>query len=549
MTSILPNQRLTARFVGSLAALALFMGACGSDEGSDADSESTEQPESESTEQPESESTEQPDDASGGDDSELIISIGSEPGSLDPHALTAGTDEVFALNVFERLLERDVDGKQVPGIATEYSVSEDGTEFTFELREGVKFHNGDTVTAEDVKYSFESFVDPELGNTFAYLLRTFESAEIVDEDTVIIHLTEYDAKFLPGGAFARIVPKNFIEENGREHFAENPVGTGPLKFVDRKIRESFTLERFDDYWGEAAGYERYEFRIAPDANARVSALRSGEVDLISQVPPQNLEQLQNETGLKVEKGYTADNVWVKFGTIEGDVPWGDARVREAMDLAIDKEAIVEEIQNNLGLFFAGVAPLNGGFDRVDYEQRPYDPDRARELLAEAGYADGFDIGMTTPVNGRLPASEQTFQAIAGFWSEIGINANVEVIEYSQWVQSMRRESALEGVTQGLHGDYNTYDPQDRMQTHFPCDAPYGVLCDPVFDEMLEAVASTVDATPREDVYIDAFRYLYIDQTHFIPLYSSQQAYAMADDVCWIPRYGNAFVDAARADPC
>jgi peptide/nickel transport system substrate-binding protein len=492
----------------------------------------------------------QPEGPGGGDATELTIAIGSEPENLDPHAIRAGTDSYFAINVFERLLERNVEGELVPGLATEYSVSEDGKAFTFELRQGAKFHNGDPVTAEDVKYSFERYVDPELGNVFAFLLDKLDHVEIVDQDTVIVHLTEFDGQFLPGGAFAYIVPKNYIETNGTEHFAENPVGTGPLKFVERRIRESFTLDRFDEYWGEKAGYGRYVFRIASDANARVAAIRSGAVSLISQVPPQNLEQLQGEQGLKVEDGYTAENVWVKFGTLDGGVPWADDRVREAMDLAIDKEAIIEEVVNGLGVTYTGVAPISAGVDRADYDLRPYDPDRAKELLAEAGYADGFDINIATPVNGRLPASEQTMQAVAGYWSEVGINANVQVLEYSQWIEAINISAPpLDGAALGLHGDYTTRDPQYRMQTHLLCGGPYSFVCDPEFDAHMAAVATTVDETARQDAYLEAYKYAYADKTYEIPLYSSEQAYAMAENVCWVPMYGSAFVDAARAKPC
>lgn len=533
MAVAIVGRRASARLLAAVMALVLLVAACGDNGG-----------------EPAGGGAEPGSPGGQADGSQLTLAIGSEPENLDPHAIRAGTDQYFAVNVFERLMERDVEGELVPGLATSYSMSEDGTAFTFELRQGATFHNGDPVTAEDVKYSFERFVDPELGNVFAFLLDKLDHVEIVDEDTVTVHLTEFDGQFVPGGGFAYIVPKNFIEQNGREHFAENPVGTGPLKFVERRIRESFTLERFDEYWGEPAGYERYEFRIASDANARVAAIRSGAVSLISQVPPQNLDQLRGEAGLKVESGYTAENVWVKFGAIDGDQPWADVRVREAMDYAIDKEAIIDQVLNGLGVLYSGVAPISAGFDRADYEARPYDQARARELLAEAGYADGFEINIVTPVNGRLPASEQTMQAVAGYWSEIGIQANVQVLEYSQWIEAINiSPPPLEGAALGLHGDYTTRDPQYRMQTHLLCGGPYSFVCDPAFDAHMEAIATTVDETARQDAYLEAYKYGYFEQVYEIPLYSSEQAYAMAENVCWQPMYGSAFVDAARAKPC
>lgn len=477
----------------------------------------------------------------------LQVAIGSEPENLDPHKVRAGTDQYFMVNVFERLLDRDQDGSLVPGLATDHSVSDDGTAFTFNLREDVRFHNGEEMTAEDVAYSFERYVDPELGNTFAYLLAKLDHVEVVDDHTVIVHLTEFDGSFLPGGGFASIVPKGYVEENGDDHFAENPVGTGPLKFVDRKIRQSFTLERFDDYWGEAPAFDRYEFQIASDANARVAAVRSGAADLISQVPPQNLEQLKNDPNLTVVSGYTAENVWLKFGALEGK-PWEDPRVRQAMDFAIDKQAIIDQVLNGLGVPYIGVAPLSAGYDRAEFEQRPFDPDRARDLLAEAGYADGFNFSIATPVNGRLPASEQTMQAVAGYLQDVGINANVEVMEYSQWIDHIKATPpAIEGAL-GLHGDQTTYDPQFRMETQLICDGPYAHFCDPKVDELVADVGSTVDEEARQDAYLAAYEYV-LDQAYEVPIYSSEQAFAMNEDICWEPVYGSPFVRAADAKPC
>lgn len=478
----------------------------------------------------------------------LTVGIGSEPENLDPHATRAGTDAYFTTNVFETLLERDVDGKLQPALANDYTIAEDGETVTFELRRGVRFHDGSTMTAEDVKYSLERFVDPKLGNTFAYLLDQLDRVEVIDEYTVAVHLKQFDGSFVPGGGFAAIVPKEYIESKGNDHFAEHPVGTGPLKFVERRIRESFTLERFDDYWGDKAAYERYDFQIMSDANSRIAAIRSGSVDLISQVPPQNVAQLHGDDQLKLVSGYTGENVWVKFGRTDGDQPWADPTVRQALDLAIDKKKIIKEVLAGLGVPYAGVAPLSSGFDKVDYQQRPYDPERARALLREAGYASGFQIDIVTPVNGRLPASEQVMQAVAGYWRDIGIRPKVQVLEYSQWIEHIASTKPPIDAALGLHGDQTTYDPQFRLTTQLACDAPYSHVCDPKLQPMIDEIASTVDPEPREQAYVDAFRYIH-DIALEIPLYSSEQAFAMTPEVCWKPIYGSPFTEMSHARPC
>lgn len=481
-------------------------------------------------------------------DGTLRIGIGSEPENLDPHRIRAGTDTYFTTNLFETLLQRAPDGRQVPGLATGYQLSEDGRTVTFQLREGVRFHHGTEMTAADVKFSFERYVDPELGGVFAYLLDPLDRVEVIDDYTVAVHLKHFDGSFVPGGGIAAIVPKDYVEEVGDEGFGQKPVGTGPLRFVDREIRQSFTLERFDGYWGRGPGYRRMEFRILSDANSRVAAVRSGAVDLISQVPPQNLGQLRSEGSLKLVSGYAAENVFVKFGLTDPDAPWADADVRRALDFAIDKQAIIDKVLGGLGVTYSGVAPLSSGIDRVDYEQRPYDPEQARRLLSSAGYADGFDIEVVAPVNGRLPSSEQVFQAVAGYWEDVGVRTRVRIVEYSQWIDYIRAEDPPIQAAMGLHGDQTTYDPQLRLEAQLGCDAPYSHVCDERLRSLIEDVVTTVDADARERAYVDAFRYVQ-EQALEIPIYSSKLAFAMAKGVCWKPTYGSPFTDMQYAAPC
>jgi peptide/nickel transport system substrate-binding protein len=542
-------------FATAAVALSVLLASCGDDGDNDATVDTTAPATTAAAGGPETtagsgsggaETTGEPAEATG-DDSLLIAAIGNEPETLDVGRIRAGTDYYPAVNMFEQLLARDADGNQIPGLATDWEVSDDGLEYRFTLREDVTFHNGEPFDAEDVKFSYERFVDPDTGNVFAFQLASLDSVEVVSPTEVIIRMKEPNGAFIPANGIAYIVPKDYIEGGDPEIMNEQPVGTGPLKFVERQIGQGFTLERFDDYWGDKAGYQRIEVRIIPDDNGRVSALRSGQVDLIAQVPPQNVEQLKSDSSLKVEQAVTGDNIFVLYNYQIPDAPWLDKRVREAMEHAVDNEALRDVVLGELGVELTGVSALNDGYEDVAYSQREYDPDRAKELLAEAGYGDGFDLIFTAPVNGRLPNSEQVAQALAGFWTEIGINVDLQLMEYSQWVNSERRDSGVNGVMFGLGGDQASFDPQQRMMNHLICTAPYGNMCDENVDAMVREVQTTVDHDARVDAYQELFQYIH-DEAQVFWLYTAEGAFAMASDVDWQPFHGTPYTRFYTARP-
>lgn len=542
----------TRRLIATLAASALFATACGGDDDDAAEPSVTASPDGSTVGEPDPDepadtdagsADEQPPDGVG---ESLVVAIGNEPETLDIGQLRAGTDYYPAVNIFEQLITRDVDGELVPGLAESWEVSDDGTAFTFELRQDVEFHNGDPMTAEDVAYSFERFVDPEMGNVFAYLLGGLREVEVVDEYTVTVHLEEFDGAFLGAGGYAYIVPKGYIEDVGTDEFAENPVGTGPFTFASRSIGEGFQLQRFDGYWGEPAGYEEIEFRIIGDDNARVSALRSDQVDLIAQVPPQNIDQLESDGDIDVRTAVTGDNIFLHFnGRVEG--PWNDPDVRRALSLAVDQQAIRDVAIGGLAVPLAGISALNFGYEDTDVVERDYDPDLARQLLEDAGHGDGFSIEIWGPVNGRLPNSEQLVQAVAGYWNEIGVDVDVNIIEYSQWVDVQSNPSEASGAIFGLWGDAQTFDPQARMLGSLTCEGPYSHICDDEIEEMMEAVQTTVDPDERIAAYEEVFRYVQ-DNALVLYLYTAEGAFAMADDVDWQPWHGTPYTRMVNAHP-
>ncbi|MCU1501190.1 MAG: transporter substrate-binding protein, partial [Ilumatobacteraceae bacterium] len=434
----------------------------------------------------------------------VTIGIGSEPETLDVDKSRAGTNNYVLTNIFEQLTTHGPDGKLQPSLAKSWTMSSDGLTYDFLLRDGATFQDGSPVTADDVVFSFQRFIDPNLGNVFAYQLAGMDHIEAVSPTEVKIVLKAPDGAFLNSGGYASIVPKAYITKIGDDAFATNPIGTGPWAFASRAIGTSLSLKRYDGYWGAKPGYANLEFRIIPDDNSRVAALRSGELDAAAQIPPQSVETLKADSNLNVVTTTTGDNIFLIFNSKQTDKPWGDPRVRQALSMAIDQGAIHDSVLGGLATLMSGVAPLDDGWDPAAVDQPKYDPDGAKALLKEAGFDKGFTIELWGPVNGRLPNSEQFIQAVAGFWEDIGVTVDVKLVAYSQYVDAERATSTINGVVMGLYGDSITFDPQARLQGTMTCAGPYSHVCDPKLDDMITKVATTPDHDARVQTYKDAF---------------------------------------------
>jgi peptide/nickel transport system substrate-binding protein len=481
------------------------------------------------------------------DGGKLTVGIGSEPEQLDPDKVRAGTDLYVTYNMFETLLARTVEGKLVPGLASAYTQSADGLTYQFTLRSGVTFQNGDPVTAEDVKFSFERYIDPALGNVFAFQLGSLDSVTVDSPSQVTIRLKKPDGAFLSAGGYAFIVPEKYVTTGGADNFAANPIGTGPWKFVSRDIGQDIKFTRYDGYWDAKPGYSSLELRILKDDNGRVAALRSGEVDVISAVPPQSISQIQSDSNLKAITSITGDNIDLLFNNKLPDAPWANLKVRQAMSYAIDYKTLIDKVLGGLGVGFTGVSPLNAGYVASESQQPAYDPAKAKQLLADAGFKDGFSLDLVGPVNGRLPNSEQVVQAVAGFWQDIGLKVNVQLIAYSQWVDQEKAASTINGVVFGLNGDGTTFDPQSRINNQLLCAGPYSHTCDPALETMIAKVVTTVDPNARIQAYKDLFKYVN-DNVYDIYLYQASGAFGMKKSVNWQPWNGIPYTNMKNAQP-
>ncbi|MDQ3458758.1 MAG: ABC transporter substrate-binding protein [Deinococcota bacterium] len=367
----------------------------------------------------------QPEPAYGG---EVTVAIVAEPPGWDP---TVSTSQEIARvtyhNVFQGLARIDQSGEVVPALAESWEVSDDGLAWTFTLREGVLFHDGSPLTAEDVIAKFERATDPDSGHTHPEYYRAIESVT-AEGKLVTFTLLEPNSSLLYN--LAR--PDSIIYPAGTEATQRNqPVGTGPFSFVEWVAGSSVRLERFDGYYEEGLPYlDAVTFRIIADPNAQLAALRSGDIDLIGVgVSPENALQVQADPSLKLSQGSSTTEITLAMNNARE--PLTDPRVRQAITHAIDKEAIVAGAMFGFGTVISTHAtPVEPYY--TDPNPYPYDPERARELLAEAGFDGGLSVRFELPEPYIL--ERRAGEVIAQQLTEVGIDIDLSVVEWATWLE-------------------------------------------------------------------------------------------------------------------
>jgi peptide/nickel transport system substrate-binding protein len=352
----------------------------------------------------------------------IIFTQGADITSLDPHIGKQLRAFTVTSNMFDQLVKFDDNMKVVPSLAESWERISD-TAVKFKLREDVKFHNGDPLTSEDVKFSFDRMMASSIvSNNVSFL----ESVEIVDGYNVILHTKGPYAPLLAALTTppCAIVPKKVVEAD-EKGFALNPVGTGPYKFVEWKQGEYCKLEAFDGYYGEKAKTKYVIMKVVPENTQRTIMLETGEADVAYEVLPNDVSKIESNDKLQLLKGVSLKSVDFGFNT-KSKGPVGNKLVRQAIECAIDKKGIVEGVLYGIGQPGSlPIAPAAFGYSDK-FAADKYDVEKAKALLAEAGYKDGFEIRIWTDTD---QAHVEICQVVQNQLAEIGIKANIEVIEY------------------------------------------------------------------------------------------------------------------------
>lgn len=428
---------------------------------------------------------------------ELVVGISQDLGdSLDPYQLTAaGTREVL-FNIYEGLVKATATGEYVPAVASDSTVSEDGLTYTFTLREGVRFHNGDTVTAEDVKYSFETCAETTVDTALAAALSSVQTLS-TEGDTVTITLAEPNPDFLSYVGMVYIVPDDYTEQSTA------PVGTGPFQFVSRSVQENLVMEKFADYWGEPAYLDKVTFKIFEDANALMSALSAESVDLAVHLTIDQVNTLSAETYKTLEGTMNLVQALYLNNAVE---PFNNEKVRQAMCYAVNVDEILQLTSEGHGAKLGtSIYPaFTKYFDESLVDAYPYDVEKAKQLLAEAGYENGFSMTITVPSN--YTPHMNVAQVLVEQLAQVGITATIEPVEWETWLTRVYAGRDFESTVLGF--DAATLSA-GALLNRWMSDNENNMINynNPEYDAIMKEASVTTDDAKQTELYKQAAKML------------------------------------------
>lgn len=417
-----------------------------------------------------------------------VLQVG-DLNTLDPSKVTTEYEIRVMCNIYNALTRVDKDYRVQPDLAESWEASEDGLEYTVHLREGVKFHNGEVMTADDVKYTLETYLaSPSMQSTYFM----FAGAKVVDENTVKIQMAFPYGSVPSMMAGLYILNRKACEEAGDE-YSRNPVGTGPFEFVSWEEGQKITLKAFDDYYEGKASIENLVFKIITDSNTAYIALETGELDFASSVASLDYMEAENNPDLKTQDGPSPIYYYLGLNTLR--IP--DLRVRRAMNYAVNLDEINLVVNEGTGTV-SRVPLLEGaeGYttDIMTYEQ---DIEKAKELMAEAGYPDGgLEMVMTFIESDGNKKRGQTLQAQL---AEIGIELELQPFEMGAWFQSLG-EGAFDITVGGMSMDPTNTDLAYYMMFHSQGYFNISMYQDEEMDALLDEGRRELDRGKRDEIY-------------------------------------------------
>jgi peptide/nickel transport system substrate-binding protein len=467
----------------------------------------------------------------------VVVAQGVDPTTLDPHNHEETPAYNVLLNLYDTLLFRDKELKLIPWLAESWRVV-NPTTWEFKIRRGVKFHNGEDLDAEAVKFSLDRLFNPENKMRQAPNFTLVDRVEVVDPHTVRV-LTKKPFPTLENQLALRgaIVPPRYFREKDGATVAKNPVGSGPYRFVRWTKDEAITLEANEAWWGGAPPVKTLVFRPIPEHTTRVAALQAGEVDIVTNVPPHLVQQVEADSKLYVSKAPSVRVIFLWVYTHQYDKehklvgpyngPTRDRRVRQALNLAVNVDEVIKNVLEGNGIRVA--TPLTGKHFGVDPGLRPLRPDaaRARQLLAEAGYPNGLDLVLNSP-DGRYLKDKEVAEAIGGQLSRAGIRTTVRTHEWGTYLNQMVYVHNA-GPLALIGWGNTTWDADGTLTPLFRTGKILSNYHNPEFDTLIDTAATTVDPKARLATYAKALK-LWVDDGAGMPLYQQMDLYGVSKRV-------------------
>jgi peptide/nickel transport system substrate-binding protein len=461
--------------------------------------------------------------------SEIDIATGSDPVSLDPRKTWVGPGYSMNSHIFESLVFRTMQGDQVKieGVLAEKFENVDPLTWKFTLRQGVKFHNGVPFTADAVKFTIDSILDPNFNTPLKTWLRDVDSVTTEGDYTVIIKTKTPTRGLISSLAQVPIVEPGAVKSLG-DKFNTEPVGTGPYKIVKYTPNSEVLLSRFDDYWGTKGKTKTIRFRIMPESSVRLAALQRGDVQIAENMSADKLSTIKSDPNLGVSVTKT---LRVDFLVLEFKNKWiNNLKFRQALSEAIDRKGLVGSVLGGTTIPASSVSPPGTiGFNK-DLPVYKYDLEEAKKRLKESGY-DGSPIRMGAPI-GRYAMDKQMGEAIAGMLKKAGVNIQLETLEWSSYIPKTSQDAYdiwFIGAT-----DF-TINPSKHWDGYYYSKTSEAGYSNPKVDTLMDQAIQTIDDTKAADLYKQIQSILYEDLPT-LPLYYEPQIIGVRKGLeGWTPR--------------
>ncbi|MGA1864584.1 MAG: ABC transporter substrate-binding protein [bacterium] len=441
---------------------------------------------------------------------EKITIARGDPGNLDTAISMNRNALMMYEHLYDRLVYRDLKMKLIPQLATEWNVINENT-WRFKLREGVRFHDGTEFDAEDMKFSMDRIMDPKVASPQLASFRGIQEAVVVNKRTI-------DLKFdsLPIICPAQLylsgwpISKEFFYGKDMDFFSTNACGTGMYKLVEWVRGDKLVMEAFDDYWGEPKAPSKYLiWRFIGESSTRVSALKTGDIDIAAFVPPEEISVLEKNPDTKIAHAPTSRIIYIYLRT-DRDTPLKNKKVRQAFNYAVDKEAISKSI----GLGYLVPLPGQPGTSfhfgtNPNIKAYPYDPQKAKQLLKEAGYPNGFKVSFGSFI-GRVLKPEETATAVAGYLREIGIEVQHEISAFSVFYSKWQKKDPPWDMAMMSWGGYSTFDPEGTFPYIIESGGPQSHYSNKEVDSLIAQARVEKNIGKREKLYFKCMEILHDD---------------------------------------
>lgn len=480
-----------------------------------------------STTQEDSSSDKSTNDDVSSENNELIVARKMEPGNMDPHFITSTSTSNYVFEkVYQGLVTRDEDGMYAPSLAEEWKQVDDKT-WEFKLREGVTFHDGVEFNAESVKVNFDRLLDDKVASPRASVFAMVEKLTVVDDYTIQFNLSFPYAALLSilSSSEGSIISTEVIQ-NETVDLATHPVGTGPFKFESWSSGVGMTLASYEDYWGEVPKSSKVIYKVVPEDSTRLAMLETGEAHIVDQLPVTDVDRLKESNDISVleVEGFGVD--FIGFNVTSE--PFDNVKVRQAVAYALEKDAILKGVYNNIGSVIDSTMSTKVVGYNPNLKDYEYNINKAKELLKEAGFADGFK---TTIVTDERKERVNLAEVLQSQLKGIGIDIEIVVLEYNVYIDATAK--GADGIYIGGWGnstgdaDYNQFN-----LFHSSSIGPTGNISfynNPKVDELMEKARQESDPDARNALYAE-LQQIELDEVPVIPIRSLTHLAAVSNDV-------------------